>query len=229
MALKRDGRADGAGRGASSGGQAGVSLIELVVAVAMSALVVGMALALFKDIGAAARIQSGGRDDALQGRVLFNALCDNLMSGRGLLALGPRRIRLLNAAGARVEYAWEDSTLTVNGRPWEIRLASLEIIPWGPTLPTGEAWTRESMEYAGLDSLDEDRDGSIDFRELDRDRSGELEPWECRYIARYSLRMETVRQGVATVHAATVHPRNRAREWAEDALDDMPGTGDFGR
>lgn len=229
MALSRSGKGNGRGGPSGVGGQAGLSLIELVVAMSMSALVVGLGLALFKDIGAAARFVAGGRDDALQGRVIFNSLCDNLMAGRGLLSLGSNRIRLLNSAGGKVDYAWEDSSLTVNGKPWGFRLSSLEVTPWGPSLPTGEEWTRERMEYADLDSLDDDRDGTIDFRELDRDRNGELEPMECRFVSRLTLRMETVRDGVPTVHVATVHPRNHAREWTEDALDVLPGVGDFGR
>jgi hypothetical protein len=85
------------------------------------------------------------------------------------------------------------------------------------------------MELADVDSLDGDRDGTIDFGELDRDRSGELDPYECRYIARFSLRLEAVRSGIVSKYTAMVHPRNHAREWTGDAVDALPGVGDFGR
>lgn len=210
-------------------GSRGVTLIELVVGMSLAALVVGLGLALYKDVGRAASLAGSGRDDAFRTRVFFNSVCDNLMAGGGLLALGPERLRLLNAAGKPVEYRWEDSTLSVNGRSQDFRVAALEFTPFGPALPAGEAWSRERMEYAEVDSLDDDRDGLIDFDELDRDRSGELDPYECRYVARIVVRMETVHQGKASLLMGTVHPRNHAREASGDALDALPGVGDFGR
>lgn len=210
-------------------GSSGVSLLELIIAFSLSALVVGMALALYKDVGSAARILRGSREDDLEARILFNSLAENLMAGGGLLGISPNRLRLLNQAGLRMDYAWEDSTLTVNGRESPFRLASLEVTPFGPTLLTGDTWDRARMESADLDSLDDDRDGTIDFDELDRDRSGELEPWECRYVAMIRLTMTTVHDGKPTIHRGAVHPRNHAREWADDALDALPGVGDFGR
>lgn len=209
--------------------QRGVSLIELVVAFSLSSLVVGMGMALYKDVGVAARLVRGGSADALQTRVFFNSLSDNLMAGGGLLSLEPGRLRLLNQQGQKVEYAWEDSAVTVNGKPWNFKLAALEVQPFGPALPKGEEWTRERMELADADSLDGDRDGVIDMDELDRDRSGDLDPYECRFVARVTLKLETVREGTVTTHVGTVHPRNHARDWTEDALDALPGVGDFGR
>jgi prepilin-type N-terminal cleavage/methylation domain-containing protein len=206
----------------------GVTLIELVAALSLSALVVAMALALYKDVGTAASILRGRKAGDFGARTLFTALSENILAGNGILSLGEAHLRLVNPAGRKTEYRWEDSTLTVNGRPWPIRLASLEVRAFGPVLPDLEGWTRERMEYADVDTLDEDRDGRIDHGELDRDRSGDLDAWECRYIAGVSIRMETVREGVPTVHAVVVHPRNRARAWTEDALDQMPGVGDFG-
>ena len=212
--------------------QSGLSLIELVAALSLSAMVLALGMALYRDVGAAASQLRGNRDEAFEARVVFSSLCDNLLAGGGLLSLGPERVRLLNRAGARVEYAWSDSTLTVDGRPTGFRIASLEIVPTGPVLPDEEAPVRERMEFAEADSLDDDRDGAIDFDEMDRDRSGELEPWECRWVARVDVRMSTVRSGTVTVLAATVHPRNRAREWkgwSGDSFDDFPGEGFFGR
>jgi hypothetical protein len=207
----------------------GVSLIELVVALSLSALVVGMGLALYKDVGRAASLAGAGRDEAFRTRVFFNSLCDNLMAGGGLLAVEPGRLRLLSSAGKPVDYRWEDSVLTVNGKSQAFRLAALEVVPWGPSLPSGEEWSRERTEFAEVDSLDDDRDGLVDFDELDRDRSGELDPYECRYVARVAVRMQTVHQGTLATLQGAVHPRNHAREWTEDALDALPGVGDFGR
>lgn len=214
---------------AGSGGSAGVTLIELVAAASLSALVVAMAMALYKDVGRLASRLTGGRDEAMQSRVLFNSMSENALAGGGLLGVGPDRLLLLNSAGRKIEYRWEDSALSVNGRPWGFKLASLEFAAFGPALPRGEEWTRERMEFAGLDSLDDDRDGLIDFEDLDRDRSGELEPEECRHVALLAITMKTVREGVETTHRGAIHPRNHARGWTGEDLDPLPGTGDFGR
>lgn len=212
--------------------QSGLSLIELVVALSMSALVLALGIALYKDVGTAARLLRGSRDDAFQARAAFASLCDNLLSGGGLVSLGPERLRLLNRAGALMEYAWSDSTLSVNGKPADFRVASLEFVPAGPVLPSGEAWTRARMESAEADSLDDDRDGAIDFDELDRDRNGELEHGECRWVASVTVKLVTIRAGAASTLSATVHPRNRARDRdgaAGQGFEGLPGTGDFGR
>jgi prepilin-type N-terminal cleavage/methylation domain-containing protein len=209
-------------------GTRGVTLIELVAALSLSALVVAMALALYKDVGTAASLLRGRDAGDFSARALFSALSENVLAGGGILSLGDGHLSLVNPAGLRTEYRWEDSTLTVNGHPWPIRLAAMEIRAFGPVLPDAEGWSRERMEHADVDTLDDDRDGRIDHGELDRDRSGELDAWECRYVAGLSIRMETVREGVAKIDSVLVHPRNRAKSWTENAADRLPGIGDFG-
>lgn len=212
-----------------SRGQRGVTFIELVVALSMTSLVVVMALALFKDAGLAARLSGSRGEQDRNARTFFSSLTDNLLSGGGILSLGPERLRLLNVSGRPMEYAWGDNTLKVNGQPWPVQVVSLELETWGPSLPPGEAGSREKMEYAEVDSLDDDHNGLIDFSELDRDRSGELETQEARYIGKVMIRMRLARDGILDSLVAVVHPRNHARETVTSALDDLPGVGDFGR
>jgi hypothetical protein len=214
------------------GAQAGITLIELVMALSLSALVAALSLALYRDVGRAARLAGTHKAEDVRARALFGALSENLLAGGGLLHLGPGRVLLLNVAGRRLEYAWEDSTLTVNGKPWPLRLASLRLEPAGPSMPPGEEESRARMEFAAVDSLDDDRDGNIDADELDVDGSGELEARECRYVARVALRLVTIADGTTDSLSAVVHPRNRAPGDGgnrPDALDALPGVGDFGR
>lgn len=204
------------GPGSPSGSPSGVTLIELLVGISLSAVVIGFALALFKDAGLAARMGSHRRDAGFQADIAFASLADNLMTGGGILRLAPGRLDLLNIRGRRVGYAWADSILSANENPWDFRLASLEIAPMGPMRP---GWKDFAVETPwDLDSLDGDRDGRIDFDELDRDRSGELDPEECRFIAGIRITMTTVERGIATTQACTVHPRNRVPSAA--ATDD---------
>lgn len=218
MVLKRGRRAP---RARGPGGSPGVTLIELLIAISLSAMIVGMAMALFKDAGTAARLGRNRRDAAFQAQAMFVSLSNNLMAGRGILRLGPGRLDVLNARNRRVEYAWEDSTLTVNGKPWNFRLASLAVEPEGPMRPDWKGFAGESPW--DLDSLDGNRDGAIDFEELDRDRSGQLEPEECRFIARIRITLITVNRGVTATQTCVVHPRNRvpaaAGEEAEEVLE----------
>ena len=201
----------------------GVTLIELVVAVSLSTVVVGMALALFKDVGFAARLGQNRRDAAFQAQALFVSLSDNLMTGAGILRLEPSgRLEILNAHNRRVDYAWGDSGLTANGKVWNFRLASLELQPEGPIRP---AWMGFSGTMAwDLDTLDGNRDGVIDFDELDRDGDGALDPEECRFIARIKITMTTVNHGLPITQTCMVHPRNRIPAAAGEKEADVLGS-----
>jgi hypothetical protein len=204
-------------------GNSGVTLVELLIAISLSVLVVGMGLALFKDVGNAARLGSGRRDAAFQAQAAFTTLSNSLMSGGGIIRIGPDRLEILSRANRRMDYRWEDSTLSLNGNKFPFRLASLEIKPEGPARP--EARDFSIQPAWDLDSLDGDRDGRIDFDELDRDRSGELEPEECRFIGRISLEMKIVFRDLITVQTTSVHPRNRVPAEAGQAAEDVSGFG----
>ena len=201
----------------------GVTLVELLVAISLSVLVVGMGLALFKDVGLAARLGSGRRDAAFQAQTAFTTLSNSLMSGGGILRIGPDRLEILSRNNRRMDYRWEDSTLSLNGNKFAFRLASLEIRPEGPERPEPRDFTIQPAW--DLDSLDGDRDGRIDFDELDRDRSGELEPEECRFIGRISIEMKIVFRDLLSVQTMSVHPRNRVPGVTGQPPEDINGFG----
>lgn len=190
--------------------ESGVTMVELLLVISMSTLIVGMALALFKDVGVAARLSQGRRDDAFRAQAFYSALSGNLMAGGGILRLGPGRLDLLNIRNRRVEYRWEDSALSVNGKNLDFKVAAFQVEPAGPERPV------EDGDYPGdgawaLDSLDGDRDGQLGFPELDRDRDGELDPEECRYLARIRVTLTIVHHGLPYSWTCIVHPRNRAQ------------------
>jgi hypothetical protein len=201
----------------------GVTLVELLVAISLSVLVVGMGLALFKDVGLAARLGSGRLDAGFQAQTAFTTLSNNLMSGGGILRIAPNRLVILNRNNRRMDYGWEDSTLSLNGKPFPFRLASLQISPEGPGRP--EAKDFAVLPVWDLDSLDGDRDGRIGFDEMDRDRNGELEREECRFIGRISVEMKIVFRDLPNVQTTTVHPRNRVPAVTGQESDDIDGFG----
>src|SRR3954469_17198703 len=96
---------------AQGNGQSGVTLIELVVAISLSAVVVLLALSLFKDVGFAARITGGRRDAAFEAQAAFASLTGNLMTGRGIQRLAEGEAVLMNRGNRRVTYAWSASFL----------------------------------------------------------------------------------------------------------------------
>jgi hypothetical protein len=192
----------------------GGTLVELLIAISLSTVVVGLALALFKDAGFAARLGAGNRDAAFQAQAAFGAISENLMSGNGIVELGPDKVVVLNRANRRMEYRREDSTLSLNGKPFGFKVAALAIEPEGPRRPEGNGFSVGTPW--DLDSLDGDRDGRIAFDELDRDRSGALDPEECRFIATVKLTLGTVFRGIPALQTGIVHPRNRVPAVAGD-------------
>jgi hypothetical protein len=199
----------------------GTTLIELLIAISLSTVVVGLALALFKDAGFAARLGAGNRDAASQAQAAFGAIAENLMTGNGIVELGPDEVIVMNRGNRRMEYRREDSTLSLNGKPFRFKVAAWIVEPEGPQRPeengfsVGTPWD--------LDSLDGDRDGRIRFDELDRDRSGVLDPEECRFIATVKLTLSTVYRGIPVLQTGVVHPRNRTPIAAGEAENKAAG------
>lgn len=203
--------------------QAGVTLIELMVAVAMTTVVILLAYGLLKDVGIAAKLLSGRRGAAFESQVAFASLSENLMTGGGILRLSPEGAEVLNRRNRRVTYAAADSALTVNGVPWKFKLASLAFEAQGPIRPDWKAFSG-GMPWE-LDSLDGDRDGRLDFEELDRDRDGELGPEEATRIASIRITLVAMDKGVPIVHTCVVHPRNHVPAVEGQDAEDIPGSG----
>lgn len=203
--------------------QEGVTLIELMVAIAMSTVVVLLAYGLLKDAGLAARLLTGKRGAAFEAQAAFASMADNLMSGGGILVIAPEKAEVLNRRNRRVTYARVDSSLTVNGVAWKFRLASFKIEVAGPVRPDWQAFS--GSHPWELDSLDSDRDGRLDFEELDRDRNGELDPEESRFIASIRLTLIADQKGIPIVQTCLIHPRNRVPAVAGVEAEDIPGSG----
>jgi prepilin-type N-terminal cleavage/methylation domain-containing protein len=125
---------------ARRGGESGVTLVELLIAISLSSVVVLMALSLFKDVGFAVRL-TGGKGEAV----------------------------VLNRRNRRVTYAWGDSVLKANGKAYGFRLASLSLEPAGPVRPAWQAfagempWELDSLDgdhNGTIDSTELDRNGN---------------------------------------------------------------------
>jgi hypothetical protein len=213
MVVKRNDRPGGGAR------EAGLTLIELLIAISMSSVVVLMALALFRDVGFAARLTGGKREAAFAARAALASLAGNLMTGGGIVRLAPGEAVVLNRRNRRVTYAWADSALKADGKDFGFRLASLRIDPAGPSRPAWKAFSGNTPWE--LDSLDEDHDGAIGASELDRDGDGELDADECRFLATVRVTLVASARGVPIVLTCVVHPRNRARpgDGTEDGND----------
>lgn len=201
----------------------GVTLVELLIAISLSTVVVGLSLALFKDAGFAARLGAGNRDVASQAQAAFGTLSENLMTGNGIVELGPEKIVVLNRANRAMEYRREDSLLSLNGKPFRFKVAAWIVEPEGPRRPEGDGFAIDTPW--DLDSLDGDRDGRILFDELDRDRNGILDPQECRFIATVKLTLGAAYRERQVIQTGVVHPRNRVPALAGDDAGDFEPVG----
>ena len=195
----------------------GVTLIELLLAVALSSFVVAMVFAFFKDAGFAAHLIRGHRNTGFRSQALFGSLCENVLAGGGVIEVGERSLTLLNSQDQKMEYRWEDSSVFVNGQAVDIRVADMQVEATGPDRPNGDGWASERSAPWDLDSLDQDRDGHIDFHELDQNHSDDLDQQECRFVARYRLTLTVIDQGLPMTLTAVIHPRNHVPASAEFA------------
>lgn len=195
--------------------EAGVSLFELLIAISLSTLIVLMALALFRDLGFAARIIGGKRDAAFEARTALGSLAGNIMAGQGILKLAPDGVLLLNRAGRPIDYAWRDSALSANGVPYGFPVASFRLEAQGPRKPDWKAFS--GVRPWALDSLDEDGDGGIDGAELDRDGDGKLDARELRFVASVRIILIADHRGTPLEMTCLVHPRNRIPDSASAA------------
>ena len=201
---------------AAEGRSRGLTLIELVVAIGLGGMVTAMALALFRDVASTYGLMQSRRQEALRAQALVGAMADNLLAGGGIVRLGPGRLVLVNPGGQRVDYQWQDSTLTVNGKTWPLSLASLELDAEGPDCLVRRGLHWERIADHALDTLDGDQDGRIEFRELDRDMSGDLDARECRFVARVRVTLTAVIRGAPVTLRATLHPRNHSPKSQDD-------------
>ncbi len=190
-------------------GASGVTLVELLLAISLSSVVALLALALFKDVGFAARLTGGKREADFQARTAMASLSGNLLAGGGVLKLAPGEAVLLNRRNRKVTYAWADSALKANGKGFGFRLVSLSLEPAGPVRPAWKAFANV-MPWE-LDSLDGDHNGSIDSSELDRNGDGELDWEECRFLGTVRITLVVSARGIPISYTAVVHPRNRAK------------------
>ena len=195
----------------------GVTLIELLLAIALSSFVAAMVFAFFKDAGFAAHLIRGHRNAGFRSQALFSSLCENVLAGGGVLEVGETSLILLNSQDQKMEYRWEDSTVFVNGQAVDIKVGDLQVEPSGPDRPNGDGWSSDRHAPWDLDSLDQDRDGRIDFHELDRNRSDDLDQQECRFVALYRLTLTVVDRGLPMTLTAVIHPRNHVPALAEFA------------
>ncbi len=191
----------------------GMTLIEILVSLAVSTMVIALALATFKDVNHAARKNMNWNKSGLDAQSFFKAFTNNIMMGKGVISCGEKSITLLNLHGDTLRYQWEDSVITINENPLPIKIgemmvAELKIEPMGPEKPSRELLEMETNGYWDLDSLDSDKNGQIDFDELDRNRDGIVDEGETRFIALFHIEFTTTEDNKPFIQRATVHPRN---------------------
>ncbi len=185
----------------------GFTLLELLTAMAVTGIIALLAFAAIRMYWAQSIPFKKDSERTFRAQVLLQSLAANIRSGRGIVSLGADEIILLNSSGARMHYQVRDSLLYINAVPQDFPVSGWEIQAWGPQRPS-MAW--EDQSNWSLDSLDANRNGMVDFSELDTDFDGLLTDSECRLLGRISIRLEIMGESGRTLPlAVTVHPRNR--------------------
>jgi len=202
----------------------GVTLLELLVSIALSGVVITLAMSFWKDAGHAIHLNRGKRDAQFQSQMLFYALKENLLAGMGVIYLSPQKLVLVNGYHHRMEYVWQDSTLTVNGKKLSTPVKLFSVIAKGPVHPLASGSDHILIANWDLDSLDNNADGLVDQEELDRDRNGNLDGKETRFVANYELTFVYSHENLIDTLKAVIHPRNHVNS---QLLKDSIATEDF--
>lgn len=165
----------------------GITLLELLASLSLAVAVGLLSYTLYRQSQGTLK-QWFSRQDSQAQQLAFSRLWSNLLlRGQGLLEVGESGLEVLTADGRRLRLWQEfgDSLATLNGKDRSDSICDLKIKVWGSFLnPDPFSGSLLSTENPALrdDSLDTNRDGLIDFSELDGDRDNSLDSLELGHV-----------------------------------------------
>jgi len=187
---------------------AGLTLVEVLTAMAVAAITVSLAFGFNRDFSKVLRkvwtqFHRGNAQDAW-----VATLQRGLVEGRGLIEIWPEGLVFANRQGTplRLEKNRSDSSMIWNGKPLPWNFENFKIDALGPDC--GMESAKEEKECQSLmDSLDWNGDRKVDLDELDRNRDGKLSGREIRYVRVVEIRWKAA--GERQEHRLALHPRSR--------------------
>lgn len=198
-------------------GEAGLTLLELLTAISLTALIAGMAFHLLQSVGSAVFRLEEKRQSSKDLHLLLSSLGHSVQEGKGIREAGEEVLLWEDAAGGTHRLSFGDSTVTVDGNPWPLRIGAFEMRFSGGGTRTDEIGSPPPAEVENLylDSLDADGDRLLSLTEMDADRNGKVSEWEARLVDFVEIRVAARgRKGDSAEARLGVFPRNRLIDFA---------------
>jgi hypothetical protein len=186
--------------------QAGITLVELIAALSLASIVGLLALFLFRQ-GRQTLLHSLGQEvDYTQAAAVSHLISQVLREGAGLKEVREDGLESVTRDGRpfQLEQPFGDTVVFLNGKPTLDSACQLKISAYGPALnPDPLATVKQD-----IDTLDDNRDGIIDFGELDRDRDDRLDSLELAHLRLLEIQWQSCGNASAK-HRLLISPRNR--------------------
>jgi hypothetical protein len=208
----------------------GISLLELLASLSLAMVVGLLAYSLYRQ-GQGTLKQWFKRHDAQSRHLAFSQLQTHLLlRGQGLVEVAEQALEVVTVDGRRMrlEQAFGDSVATLNGKAPIDSICDLQIKAFGAALSPdpfqmpGMRANAENLSQGiaqGLrdDSLDTNRDGLIEFSELDVNQDNRLDSLELGRTRLIEMQWRRCGESHAR-HRLVIAPRNRVSPQVESGL-----------
>ena len=181
-------------------GEAGFTVVELLVAMALMVLLSSLVYATFLSLHKAVFFQQEKNTLRMQGEVLTHSLLKKLRHASILLMVGEDKLVFNTEEGRLQTYELSEEGLLLNGKLVSLPVSLFQVEPLGALL--------SEADYEKQSELDVDGSGVLEMEELDLDLSGVLEGKECAKIGLIKIRLQYLVEEKAFSHHIWVHPRN---------------------
>jgi hypothetical protein len=194
----------------------GITLLELLASLSLAMVVGLLAYSLYRQSQGTLK-QWFKRHDAQSRHFAFSRLNSNLLlRGQGLVEVTEQAIEVVTSDGRRLrlEQAFGDTAATLNGKTPIDSVCDLKIRAFGAALSPdpfsmGEQGNAQNTHQSLRDdSLDTNRDGLIEFSELDQNQDNRLDSLELGRTRLIEMQWRRCGDSHAR-HRLVLAPRNR--------------------
>ncbi len=186
----------------------GFTVIELMVALALSGIVMALAYQMFLSSQSSMFHRQAKKQEQFNISRFLEGLSQSLIVGKGIYEMEENSISWENQSGIRKRLFLEDSILRINEDSLLFSIAQINIRPYTPLAEPVDFFS-EGNKNSLLNYYEKDGDYLLEFDEMDLNGNGKLDVNECKLVSLIELKIVWNFRGTEKIYGFTVHPRNR--------------------